>query len=86
MIARRSSKPEMPTWRVWYLCLLFSKTVAAECGETGGHQLRQLQDGDHDPLAKESGGRAGLQRLRTLLQVAQREFALINYYLLLLFY
>ena len=51
----------------------FSKTVAAECGEAGGHQLRQLQDRDHHALAEEPGRRASLQRVRPLLQATQRK-------------
>lgn len=50
-----------------------TKTELTKRGETGGHQLRKLQDDDDNPLAAKSEWRTRLQRLRTLLQTAQRE-------------
>lgn len=36
--------------------------------------MRQLQNDHHHPVAKESGRRTSLQRLRALLQAAQRKY------------
>lgn len=73
VVSRNWNDSVSDTLQVWYLFVFFSKTVAAECGEAGGHQLCQLQDRDHHALAKESGRRASLQRVRPLLQAAQRK-------------
>lgn len=48
--------------------------IAPECGQEGGHFLRQLQDHNHNPLATQRQRRASLQRLRIVLQAAQCKY------------
>lgn len=57
-------------------------TVVAVGGAAGGHQLRQLQDDDHDAMAPEPKWRAGLQCMRAVLQTAQCKYYISEYYLL----
>lgn len=58
------------------ICLCFFLLFRIEIvgGQESGHDVRQLQDDDDDAVATQPQRRAGLQRLRTLLQAAQRKF------------
>ena len=56
------------------IAVSFSISEHAERGEEGGHELCELQDDDHHPLETEPKRRASLQRLRAVLQAAQRKW------------
>lgn len=70
---RWKSRPASQDDVDWAFVLLpFSEP--AERGAEGGHQLRQLQNDDDDAVEKEPKRGARLQRLRIVLQAAQREY------------
>jgi hypothetical protein len=61
-----------------YKGVYYSVTVASKRGAARWHLMRQLQDDHDDAVEAQPKRRTGVQRLRTVLQTAQREYLALH--------
>jgi len=65
---------------------VFPLNVFSDCQQAGGHAVRQLSHEHDDAVETQRRRRARVQRLRPLLQAAQREFIIPDSHFTFIFF